>query len=98
MSQQQVAALLPLLVFVAFFIFFVWRPQAQQMRRRRQMLASLRAGDRIVTIGGLYATITDIKEETLTLELAPNIRVKADRGAVQTVRGKPPQPQPAARA
>jgi preprotein translocase subunit YajC len=91
MSPQQLSALLPLLVFVLFFFFFVWRPQATQMRRRREMLSSLRAGDRIVTVGGLHATITDIKEDLLTLELGPNMRVKADRAAVQTVRGRAAQ-------
>ena len=88
MSQQQLSALLPLLVFVLFFFFFVWRPQATQMRRRRQMLSSLREGDRVVTIGGLYATISQLKDDELTLELAPNVRVKADRVAVQSVRGR----------
>jgi len=88
MNPQQLSALIPLLVFVLFFFFFVWRPQATQMRRRRQMLGSLREGDRIVTVGGLYATIEKIKDEELTLELAPNVKVKADRGAVQTVRSR----------
>ncbi len=89
MNQQQLSALIPLLVFVLFFFFFVWRPQATQMRRRRAMLSSLHEGDRIVTVGGLYATIDKIKEDELSLELAPNVKVKADRGAVQSVRGRP---------
>ncbi len=96
MSPQQLSALLPLLVFVLFFFFFVWRPQASQMRRRREMLAGLRVGDRILTAGGLHATVTDIKDDFITLELAPNIRVKADRAAVQTVRSRQQQkPAPA---
>ena len=88
MNPQQLSALIPLLVFVLFFFFFVWRPQATQMRRRWEMLRSLREGDRIVTVGGLYATIDRIKDEELTLELAPNVKVKADRSAVQTVRSR----------
>ena len=91
-QQQQVTALIPLVLFLVFLYFLVWRPQATQTRRRREMLKSLREGDRIVTVGGLHATILDIKEETLTLELAPNVRVKADRGAVQGVRGRQPKP------
>jgi len=91
MNQQQLAALVPLIVFAVFLFFFVWRPQASQMRRRREMLGSLRTGDRVLTVGGLYATIQEIKEDTLTLELAPNIRVKAERSAVQSVRGRQQQ-------
>ena len=88
MSQQQLASVIPLVVFAIFLYFLVWRPQATQARRRREMLSKLRQGDRIITMGGLHATILDLKEETLTLELAPNVKVKADRGAVQVVRGR----------
>lgn len=91
MNQQQLAALVPLIVFAVFLFFFVWRPQAAQMRRRRGMLGGLRSGDRVLTVGGLYATIQEIKEDTLTLELAPNVRVKAERAAVQAVRGRQQQ-------
>ncbi len=41
-----------------------------------------------VTVGGLHATIHDVDPDQLTLELAPNLRVKADRSAVNYVRGK----------
>jgi preprotein translocase subunit YajC len=91
-QQQQVTAFIPLILFVAFLYFLMIRPQAAQARRRREMLKSLREGDRIVTMGGLHATIHEIKEDTLTLEIAPNVRVKADRGAVQGVRGRQPKP------
>lgn len=87
MSGQQGAALIPLILFFIFLYFMVWRPQMRQARQRREMLGRLREGDRVVTVGGLHATIMDVKEDMLTLELAPNVRVKADRGAVQTVRG-----------
>jgi preprotein translocase subunit YajC len=92
MPQQQYTTFIPLVVFLIFLYFLIWRPQATQMRRRREMLGKLREGDRIITMGGLHATILDVKEETLTLELAPNVKVKADRGAVQSVRGRQNKP------
>jgi len=92
MTQQQMTSLIPLVVFLVFLYFLVWRPQATQTRRRREMLGKLREGDRVTTVGGLHATIVDVKEDTLTLELAPNLKVKADRGAVQVVRGRQSKP------
>jgi preprotein translocase subunit YajC len=92
MPPQQYTTFIPLVVFLIFLYFLIWRPQATQMRRRREMLGKLREGDRIITMGGLHATILDVKEETLTLELAPNVKVKADRGAVQSVRGRQNKP------
>lgn len=80
-----------LVVWVLFFIFmyvFLIRPQRQQQRKRTEMLAKVKKGDRVVTMGGLYANIVEAADDTLTLELAPNVRVKAERSAVARVRGR----------
>jgi len=78
---------------VVYLLFF--RPQQNQQRKRREMLGKLKKGDRIVTIGGLHAIILDVDGEVLSLELAPNLRVKADRGAVSYLRNKKREEQPA---
>jgi preprotein translocase subunit YajC len=81
----QVAALLPLVaVFVFFYIVFI-RPQQAQQKRHREMLARLKKGDRVVTRGGLYGVILDVKDNDVTLEFAQNVRIRAERGAVQSV-------------
>ena len=49
------------------------------------MLARLKKGDRVLTRGGLYGVILDVKDNDLTLELAQNVRVRADRTAVQSL-------------
>lgn len=75
------------LIFVVFYVLMI-RPQRTQARKRREMLAALKRGDRVVTVGGIHATIAEIKDDMLSLDLAPNLRVKADRGAVSYVRSK----------
>jgi preprotein translocase subunit YajC len=81
----QVAALLPLVaVFVFFYIVFI-RPQQAQQKRHREMLARLKKGDRVVTRGGLYGVILDVKDNDVTLEFAQNVRIRAERSAVQSV-------------
>lgn len=75
------------LLLVVFYLLLI-RPQQVQQRKRREMLSKLKKGDRVVTVGGLHATIHDVDEDMLTLELIPNLRVKADRGAVSHVRGR----------
>lgn len=87
-QQSQIAVIvLWVLIFVVFYLLMI-RPQRTQARKRKQMLDGLRRGDRVVTIGGIHATIAEIKDEVLNLDLAPNIRVKADRGAVSYIRSK----------
>jgi preprotein translocase subunit YajC len=82
---QQAAGLLPILVFFGFLYFAMIRPQQVQQRRHREMLGRLKKGDRVLTRGGLYGVVLDVKDNDLTLELAQNVRVKADRTAVQTL-------------
>lgn len=81
------------LLLVVFYMLLI-RPQQKQQRTRREMLGKLKKGDRVVTLGGLHATIHDVDEDQLTLELAPNLRVKADRSAVSYVRTRRPEATP----
>lgn len=74
-------------LFAVIYLFMI-RPQQAQQRRRREMLGKLKKGDRIVTVGGLHGTLLDIDGDTVTVELAPNIRVKADRSAVSYLRNR----------
>ena len=83
--MAQVAGLLPVLAIFAFFYFAFIRPQQAQQRRHREMLGRLKKGDRVLTRGGLYGVVLDVKDNDLTLELAQNVRVKADRTAVQSL-------------
>jgi preprotein translocase subunit YajC len=88
LSGKDIASLvqlLPLLVVFIVFYFMLIRPQQTQQKRYREMLGRLKKGDRVLTRGGLYGMILEIKDNDLTLELAQNVRVRADRTAVQSL-------------
>jgi len=93
-NQSYGVIILYVAIFVAFYLFML-RPQQTQQRKRREMLGKLKKGDRIV-IGGLHATLLDIDGDTVTVELAPNLRVKADRTAVSYLRNRKPESTPVA--
>jgi len=76
------------IVLLGVLYFMMIRPQQQQQRRRREMLQKVKRGDRVVTIGGLHAVVAEVHDEALTLELAPNLKVKAERSAIGTIRGR----------
>jgi preprotein translocase subunit YajC len=82
---QQIASLLPLIVIFAVFYFMLIRPQQLQQKKYREMISRLKKGDRVLTRGGLYGVILEIKDNDLMLELAQNVRVRADRTAVQSL-------------
>lgn len=82
------------LLLAVFYVLLI-RPQMTQQRKRREMLRKIKKGDRIVTAGGLHATIHDLDDDnTLTLELTPNLRVKADRSAIGYVRTRKQETTP----
>lgn len=88
MTNQQLEQLLPLVVIFAVFYFIAIRPQQAQQRRQREMLGRLKKGDRVLTRGGLYGVIVELRDNRLVLELAQNVRVQAERMAVQAVVNK----------
>lgn len=57
----------PMVLIVVVFYFFLIRPQRKKDKKVKEMLAALKTGDRVCTIGGIYGTIGGIKDDTITL-------------------------------
>ena len=60
---------LPMILIFVVFYFMLIRPQRKKDKEAKQMLDNLKVGDRICTIGGIYGTITRIKDDVLTVEV-----------------------------
>ncbi|HEY8552279.1 MAG TPA: preprotein translocase subunit YajC [Thermaerobacter sp.] len=91
MPEQENAVLVNLLIFALFFglmWFMLIRPQQQQQRRRREMLARLKVGDKVVTIGGIFGTLTRVDEDTVRLRIADKVEIRLSRDAVARVLGQ----------
>lgn len=54
----------------------------QKTKKERQFKESINKGDKVVTIGGVHGKITDMGESSITLEVAPNIRLKVEKSAL----------------
>lgn len=79
---QQIVGTLPLLLMLVVFYFLFYRPQKKEQKKRDEMLNNLKKGDRIVTVGGIYGTITGFGDDAVTLQIAEKVEVKISRGAV----------------
>ena len=82
-----VGQFLPLVLIFAVFYFLLIRPQQQRQKEMKAMLAALKRGDRVVTGGGILATVTKAKdgEQEIEVELAENLRVTVLRETISTV-------------
>lgn len=72
MFESNLQLILPLILVLVFFYFFILRPQNKQKKEIQEMRAAMKPGDEIVTIGGFYGIIYAIGEENVTIELLPD--------------------------
>lgn len=76
---------LPLVAMAAIFYFLILRPQMRRQKEQQSKIAGLKKGDSVVTAGGLIAKVIKVDEQTVDLELGPNVRVKAVRATLGDV-------------
>lgn len=67
---------------IVVFYFFMIRPQMKRQKEMTKFRAALQKGDKIVTTGGIYGKIDEIKDNIIILEVAPNIKLKVDKSVV----------------
>jgi preprotein translocase subunit YajC len=78
--------LAPLLFIFAIFYFLLILPQQRKQKKWQAMLGELKAGDRVVTSGGLRGTIISLKDDALTLRVPPdNLKLEVNRSSVVQV-------------
>ncbi len=85
------SAFIPLILMFVIFYFLLIRPQQKRTKQHREMINSVKPGDRIVTGGGIHGRVTGVSESTLTVEIADKVRVKLNRGNIAAVL-QPAQP------
>jgi len=81
-GSATVGLLIPLVLMGGIFYFLLIRPQQRQRRAQRDLIESLDIGDEVVTIGGLYGTIREVDDESVTLEVAQGVDLRFVRGAI----------------
>jgi preprotein translocase subunit YajC len=74
--------LLPLAVILGAFYLLILRPQQQRQKQHRELMASLKPGDRVITIGGVYGTVRELDDERVSVEVAPDVAVGFARSAI----------------
>ena len=69
------------LIFIVFY-FFMIRPQVKKQKEQKKFREALGKGDRIVTIGGIHGKITELKEDTVVIEVEGGNRLKIEKSAI----------------
>ncbi len=80
--QSDWSPLVGIVLMLGVFFFFIILPQSRKAKKHAEFLNSLQKGDAVVTQAGLYGKIAGIAEKVVTLEIAPNVRVRIDRQTI----------------
>jgi preprotein translocase subunit YajC len=75
------------IIIIAFLLLYliVIRPQRKRQSQQQQMVSELRVGDEVLTAGGIYGTISQVDDDLITVEIAPNTEVRVARRAIAGV-------------
>lgn len=74
----------PIVVMMLVFYFLLYRPQKKERAKRVELLRNLHKGNKVITVGGIYGEIVNIKDNVLDLKIADKVVIKVSRAAINT--------------
>jgi preprotein translocase subunit YajC len=81
----QMLSFLPLVLIFVVFYFLLIRPQQKKAKQHQEMLGKLKKNDEVMTSGGIYGRVVTLTENVVTLEVAPNVRIRVSRPQISSV-------------
>ncbi|MDR1401103.1 MAG: preprotein translocase subunit YajC [Endomicrobium sp.] len=83
--SSSLGGLLPLVFIFVFFYLFLMRPQQKKAKEHRNLLSSLKKDDRVITAGGVYATVSSVKGNIVEIKVSDNVCVKIAKQSISAV-------------
>lgn len=82
----------PMLIFLvmlfAVFYFIIIRPQRRRQQNQRELMGSLKLGDRVITIGGIYGRIESLREDSIVLKVESGAMLRIARNSIGSIQGE----------
>ena len=86
-SGSSLSFLTPFAIIFVIFYFLIIRPQAKERKKLQDLLDGLKAGDRVVTAGGIFGTVHSVSDTTVELKVAEKVKITVLRSAVRGLQG-----------
>ena len=84
-AWEGIGSMAPMIIVMAVLIYFMWRGQKKEQKRRQEMIDGVKVGDKVVTIGGIYGEVANVKEQSFIVKIADNTRIELMKSAVSSV-------------
>jgi len=78
----------PMIMMFAIFYFILIRPQQKKQKAVQKLLDDLKEGDNVVTLSGIHGTIKKIKDDTVMLQIADNVKIKINRTSIAALKSE----------
>ena len=79
--------MIPLLLMFAIFYFLLIAPQRKKAKLHQAMIEALKAGDRVITNGGIYGTVVGVDEQKVQLRVADQVKIEVSKQAIAGLQG-----------
>ena len=80
--MQQLQGIFPIILIIIVFYFFMIRPQLKKSKDQKKFRENIKAGDKIVTIGGIHGKISDVQETTFIITVEGGVKLKIEKSAI----------------
>lgn len=84
-SNPQLVSLLYIVALFAILYFLMIRPQQQRQKKHQEMIKNLKVDDSVITVGGICGTVVKIKDNSVILRVADNVRIEFIKNAISQV-------------
>ena len=81
-QQGGYSSIILIVLMIVVFYFFMIRPQMKKQKEMKKFRDSIKNGDKVITAGGIYGKVKEVKETVIVLEIADNVRISIDKGSV----------------
>lgn len=92
-NNSQMLSVLYIVGLFAILYFLMIRPQQQRQKKHQEMVRNIKLDERVITIGGIYGTIVKIKDNSVVIKVADNVRIEFLKTAISQVISKEEDPE-----
>ena len=89
-GPNPLASFVPIILIFVIMYFLLFRPQMKRQKEQARLVAALKTGDRVVTGSGIHGLISNVKDRTVILKIADNVKIEIEKSAIVTVANAEP--------
>jgi len=85
MNSNMLVQLIPFVVIFGIFYLLIIMPARKKQKQHQNMISSLKGGERIITAGGIYGTVTRVMDDRFVIQVDGNTKIEITKGSISTV-------------